>query len=39
MCLLAGAQAETASGLSNCSASQLVPALGDVTVNQGATWQ
>jgi hypothetical protein len=33
--LLAAASPEVARGLSNCTASQLVPALGDVTVNQG----
>jgi hypothetical protein len=33
--VLAAASPEVARGLSNCSASQLVPALGDVTVNQG----
>jgi hypothetical protein len=33
--LLAAAQPQQASGLSNCSASQLVPALGEVMVNQG----
>jgi Tol biopolymer transport system component len=33
--LLAAASPEVSRGLSNCTASQLVPALGDVTVNQG----
>src|SRR5215213_7547514 len=33
--LLAAAAPQIASGLSNCTAAQLVPALGDVTVNQG----
>jgi hypothetical protein len=33
--VLAAANPDLARGLSNCSASQLVPALGDVTVNQG----
>jgi Tol biopolymer transport system component len=33
--LLAAARPQTASGLSNCSASQLVPALREVMVNQG----
>jgi hypothetical protein len=33
--LLAAATPEVSRGLSNCTASQLVPALGDVTVNQG----
>ena len=33
--LLAVASPEVARGLSNCTASQLVPALGGVTVNQG----
>jgi hypothetical protein len=33
--LLAAASPDVARGLSNCTASQLVPALGDVTVNQG----
>src|SRR6266513_3049299 len=33
--LLAAASPEVSRGLSNCTASQLAPALGDVTVNQG----
>src|SRR5919204_2858836 len=33
--LLVAAQPRTATGLSNCSASQLTPALGQVMVNQG----
>lgn len=33
--LLVAARPETASGLSNCTSSQLVPALREVTVNQG----
>ena len=33
--LLAAASPEVSRGLSNCTASQLVPAFGDVTVNQG----
>jgi hypothetical protein len=33
--MLAAARPQTASGLSNCTASQLVPELREVTVNQG----
>ena len=33
--MLAAARPQTASGLSNCTAPELVPALGGVTVNQG----
>src|SRR6266516_3334652 len=33
--LLAAASPDVAQGLSNCTASQLSPAVGDVTVNQG----
>jgi hypothetical protein len=33
--LLAAAKPQTASGLSNCTASELVPALREVSVNQG----
>ena len=33
--LLAAAAPQTAVGASNCTTSQLIPALGDVTINQG----
>src|SRR3954454_12744585 len=33
--MVAAVTPQVASGLSNCTAAQLVPALGDVTINQG----
>jgi bifunctional ADP-heptose synthase (sugar kinase/adenylyltransferase) len=37
--LRAATSPDVARGLSNCTASRLVPGLGDVTVNEDATWQ